>query len=513
MKLLVSFFLLVFLCGGLFAQEKVQAEKIKVSLSNSLLHAAIRDKDKNTTDVEIVIPTSQPSAKGWNFRAWETNHPIKEAIELLEVGISYQINCFIISFEAFQNADTNQKDLIFKITKEFNIQLIIKTTTFKLPINKSDLDDLEDFSSNKNIDVLLCIESKLSLMPDQTTEYLKKILASIKNKDKRIYCEAYSRDESFLQTLQQLNDPRIIPVLNWTKHHWSLTAPLNPLISKYEGNSIVRMDVALENLGKNEILALLQDYIGFRQTQCLEASKNIQGFIMDFSSGITSFGTLNAVNIYTMSEFLLKRDKDLDIINNNWFTSLYGHQDGLEIMNITSSSANILRKSLYVNNSSEIEFTKSLTPISLSQLLSSSSLDSWCKLKKIKAYKNSALFKEKLQAKESIDVLEKNYKSFIANKKVFDSKVSLSQIQRTKEMVDMMQDYTSLFLQAQFEPLEPKQLEILKPHQKKFPELEKAINDLKEIYINKKPEVLEGIPQENLPHYLQKEVKPEKQKE
>jgi hypothetical protein len=388
--------------------------------------------------------------------------------------------------------------------------LIIKSATFKLPLKKSDLEDLEEFSDVKGTDVLISIDNSVSLSPEQSVEYLKKILPSIKNKNKKIYCEAFSRDESFLQALQQINDTRITPVFNWTKRIWSLTAPINPLIGKYEGPSVVRMDASLENLGKNEILALLQDYIGFRQTQCLEASKNIQGFSMDFGSGITSFGTMNAVNIYTMAEFLLSRDKDLDIINNNWFTTQYGHKEGLEIMNATASSANILRQSLYVNNSSEIEFTKSLIPIPLAQLLTAGSLDSWCKIKKIKSFKSSALYKEKLRAKESIDVLEKNYQALATNKKLLDGKVTLSQIQRTREMVEMMQDYTSLFLQAQFEPLENTQIETLKPHLKKFPELENSIKDLKEIYVAKKPEALEAIPQENLPHYLQKETKTDK---
>lgn len=505
MKLFALYISFIFVTNGLLAQDKVQAEKIKWEVSNKLLHPLIQNKEKEKTEIELVIPTSQPSAKCWKYRAWETSHSIKEALDLLEIGISYQINCFIISGESLQSADKSQKVKLFNIAKEFNIQIIIKSATFSLPIKKSDLEDLEDFANTKGADVLISIDSSLKFSNEKTIEFLNAILSFVKNKEKKIYCEAFSRDESFLQALQQINDSRIIPIFNWTKGHWSLLADLNPLISKYEKNSVVRMDASLENFGKNKTLALLQDYIGYRQTQCAEVSKNIQGFTMDFGKDLTSFGTLNAVNIFTMVEFLLNRDKDLDIINNNWFTAQYEHKDGLEILNITSTVANILRQSLYANNSSEIQTTKELIPVRVSELLISGSLDSWCKLNKNHSYKNNVLYKEKLRAKELIDVLEKNYKNFIASKKNFlNSAVTLSQIQRTKEMVEMNYDYTAVFLQAQFKPLESNQLEILDIHERKFPELEFAIKDLKSIYKDNEPEALEQIPQENLPPYLRK---------
>ena len=493
--------------NSLIAQDKVQAEKIKVEFSNDLLHPTLRNKEKSTTEVDVVIPTSQPSAKCWNFRAWETNHSMREAIELLEVGVSYQINQFIITGEAYLNADKSQREILSKITKEYNIQLILKSATFKLPLKKGELEDLEEYSAVKNADILISIDNNLSFNNDTTLDYLKKILASIKNKNKKIYCDSFSRDEGFLNALQQLNDTRIIPAINWTKGNWSLTAPLNTLISKYDGNSIIRMDVSLENLGNNEILAILPDYIGFRQTQCLEANKNITGFTMNFGSGITSFGTLNAINIFTMTEFLLNKEKDLDIINDNWFTAAYGHKDGLEIMNTTANSANILRQSLYINNSEDLEFTKNIMPTPLQELLTAATLTSWCKLKKGSNFKSSSIFKEKLRAKELIDVLEKNYKGFVSNKKISDSAVTFTQIQKTKDMVEMLQDYTSLFLQAQQESLEPSHLETLKPHIKKFPAIENSIKEFKEIYIEKKPDILELIPQENLPAYMQKDAK------
>ena len=496
---------LFFLCFNILsAQDKVQAEKIKFQLSNTLLHPLIQNNDKSTTEIEIIIPSIEPSAKSWNFRAWETAHPMKEALELLAVGISYQITAFIISGETYQNADKTQREALLKLTKEYKIQLIIKSATFGLPIKKNDLDDLDDFASIRGADILICINNNVNLSPEKTIDYFKKILDPIKNKEKKIYCEAFSKDDNYLQALQQIKDPRIIPVFNWTKRVWSLTAPLNPLIGKYEDSSAIRMNASLENFGNNEILALLQDYIGYRQTQCMEASKNIQGFIMDFGSSMTCFGSINAVNIYTMSELLLNRDKDMDIINNNWFTAQYGHKEGQEIFNITAGSTNILRQVLYANNSSEIEYTKSLTPIALTQLLSSGSLDSWCKLKKAKTFRNCSLFKEKLQAKEAVEVLEKNYKAFIANKKSADTEITLNQILSTKEMVSMMFDYTGLFLQAQFEPLETNQLNNLKSYSKKFPAIENSIQDLKAIYIDKKADSLEAIPQENLPSYLQK---------
>lgn len=510
MKLHVFYIMFFLLTTGLMAQDKVQAEKVKVEFSNVLLHTSLRNKEKSTTEVELVIPTSQPSAKCWNFRAWETNHPMREAIELLEVGVSYQINHFIITGEAYLNADKNQREILSKITKEYNIQLIIKSATFKTPLKKGDLEDLEEYAAVKNADVLISIDNSLSFNNDITLDYLKKILATIKNKNKKIYCDSFSRDEGFLNALQQLNDSRIIPSINWTKGNWSLTAPLNTLIGKCEGNSIIRMDVSLDNFGNNEILAILPDYIGYRQTQCLEANKNILGFSMNFGTGITSFGTLNAINIFTMAEFLLNKEKDLDIINDNWFTAAYGHKDGLEIMNSTANSANILRQSLYINNSGDVEYSKNITPTPLQELLTAGTLSSWCKFKKGSNYKSSSIFKEKIRAKELIDVLEKNYKAFISNKKISNSAVTILQIQKTKEMVEMMQDYTSIFLQAQQEAIGPADLEILKPHIKKFPAIENSIKELKEIYIEKKPDILELIPQENLPTYLQKEIKTEK---
>ena len=453
-KLAVFFVVLVFSKHMLFAQDKVQSEKIKYQVINELLHPLIQDKTKSTTELEIVIPTTEPTNKSWAFRAWETNHSMKEALSLLEIGISYQINTFIVSGEKFQKSDKNLKENILNLIKEFKIHLIIKSATFSLPLKKNDLDNLEDMANIRGADVLISIDNNFNLSQEQTIQYLIKILAPLKNKEVKIYCESFSKDDSFLQALQHINDPRIIPVFNWTKRVWSLTAPLNPMITKYSGNSIIRMDASLENFGKNEILALLQDYIGYRQTQCDEASKDIQGFVMDFGSGMTSFGTLNAVNIYTMAELLLNREKDLDIINNNWFTSQYGHKEGQEILNITFASTNIIRLALYANNSGELEFTKSLTPVPLIQLLGSATLDSWCKIKKVKSYKNCALYKEKLQSKETIELLEKKYKGFISSKKISDSAVTLDQILKTKEMVSMMIDYTAVFLQTQMEPLE-----------------------------------------------------------
>jgi len=505
LKTWAIFVCLLLPCLNTIAQDRIQAEKIKFEISNELIHPLLQNKEKKKTEIDLVIPTSQPSNKNWAVRAWETDHPIELAIDLLEIGISYQINTFIMNGGEYLNANKTQIEKIQSICKDFNVQLILKSALFSLPLKKDELDELEDISKVKNVNLLISIDRNLSLSPDQTTEYLSKLLESIKNKNIRIYCDAFSRDENFQKTIQQLGDSRVIPIFNWTKRIWSLTAATHPLIATYEGMSLVRMNVSLENFGENEILAMLQDYIGFRQTECSEIAKNLQGFSMNFGNKMTSFGSLNAVNIYTMSEFLLNRSKDLDIINNNWFTAQYGHKDGLEIMNITSSSAVILRQALYANNNGDIEFTNNLIPNSLLSLLTAGSLQSWAKIKNLKTIKSCALYKEKLNAKETIVVLEKNYKHFIANKKFTDSILTLDQIAKTKEIVEMIYDFTALFIQAQLEPINTADLDILNRHIKKYPTFENIKKELQSIYIDKKPEFLEKIPQENLPAYLQKQ--------
>lgn len=496
--------------------DNLKTEKVRFELDKDLVHPTLYDKNNKTSKVgiDIVIPTSPVTKDAWKLRVWECQYNLTKSIQLLEIGISYQINAFILSAEQYLKADKIDQKKFSDLCKEYKIKVYFSSPKFGIPLKSSQLKTLKDICNIPITSGVLLNFKKISLSEKQTKQYLDLIYNSITNKKLEIFVEPFSIHSFFMKALNSIKNDKVIPVQNWVDNKWSLTAPFSTRIKNHKKPQLVRMDISLEQYGENRSFALMQDYIGFRQTQCLEVAPNALGIIVSFGDSITSFGTMNAINIYTISELLLDKEKDIDIINYQWFSTMYGEKVGDALFELTANTINIIRKTIYIREHSDTRFSDKMIPMTPEQFLTYTQFDKWFKVNRKKAISATLIYREKIWAEELINKLLKNYTRFSKKNNLKDRKITLAQMAYLKKKVTLFKHWTKLLLKAQYHTIKKNDIDLakLKGLLKTNPSLKSSLDSFAEIYIDQKKETISSIPLEHLPAYISNKLKQAKDK-
>ncbi|PCJ57775.1 MAG: hypothetical protein COA79_14930 [Planctomycetota bacterium] len=511
--ILKNIFIFIFLLTSLNCvyAESLKSEKVTFELDNEIVHPELKNKKekKQTVSVDIIIPTSAPSKNAWLHRIWESDYKLKKSIQLLEIGISYQINGIIINGEDYLKANIKEKKIFSKLCNEYNVNVILKSPKFGLPIKSSQLNIFKKLSNDPIANGVLITFSPITLSEKQTQQYFDLVYNAVTNKNLPIYIEPFSTHNYFLQALASAKNKNILPVQNWVEPKWSLTAPFSSRIEKFKNPQILRMDISLKQFGNNNSFALMQDYIGYRHTQCLEKAPNAHGMIVSFGNQFTSFGTMNAINIYTISELLLDKEKDIDEINYQWFTAMYGEKTGDALFELTSNSINIIRKTIYIRGNYNSNFSSKMLPTPPKHFLTNTNFSQWFKINKKLSTTATLIYREKIWANELVTKLFNEYTDFSKKHKLLDSKISLIQIKNLKTKVELYKCWTKLLLTAQHHRIKKDNSDLLKLNKylKFFPELKPTLGNFEEIYILHKKDSITLIPKENLPSHINKILK------